>query len=145
VGKPGEIVSVPILPPLEASIAAGKTGELAFLVTDSGKPWIKESFGNWFRDVCRDAGCPGSAHGLRKAGTACAAEHGATERQLMAIYDWTTSKQATHYTRRADRARLALGGAVFLLPAQPENKTPAPSSPVREQARMIAQNQGLKK
>jgi integrase len=146
VGKPGEQISLPVLPPLLKSIEATKIGDLAFLVTESGKPWVKESFGNWFRDVCGKAGCPGSAHGLRKAGARRLAENGATERELMAIYGWTTSKQATHYTRAADRKRLAQNAApLMMLAAQFENKTPAPSSPVREPARMTAQIQGLKK
>ena len=122
-GKPGEQVSIPILPPLAASIAATKTGDLTFLVSESGRPWVKESFGNWFREVCRRASCPGSAHGLRKAGASRAAEHGATERQLMAIFGWSTGKMAQHYTRAADRVRLAHDAAQLLLPAaQSENK-----------------------
>ncbi|WP_237179969.1 tyrosine-type recombinase/integrase [Rhodoplanes sp. Z2-YC6860] len=146
IGKPGELVSLPILPPLQESIAATKTGDLAFLVSDAGKPWIKESFGNWFRDVCREAGCPGSAHGLRKAGARRAAEHGATERQLMAIFGWTTSKQATHYTRAADRKRLAQDAApLLMLGAQAENKTPAPSTPVRESSEMLPLKQEVRK
>ena len=47
-----------------------------------------------------------SAHGLRKAGATFAAEQGATEHQLMAIYGWTSPKQAALYTRAADRKRL---------------------------------------
>jgi integrase len=120
-GKVGEQVSIPILPPLAASIAATKTGDLTFLVSETGRPWVKESFGNWFRDACRAAGCPGSAHGLRKAGATRAAERGATERQLMAIFGWTTGRMAQHYTRAADRARLARDAAQLLLPAQEAN------------------------
>jgi integrase len=65
----------------------------------------------------RAAGCPGSAHGLRKAGATRAAERGASERQLMAIFGWSTDKMAQHYTRTADRARLAQSAAEFLMPA----------------------------
>lgn len=115
-------VSIPILPPLAESIAATKTGDMVYLVTDSGLPWVKESFGNWFRDACRKAGCRGSAHGLRKAGATRAAERGATERQLMAIFGWTTGKMATAYTRAADRKRLARDAAQLLLPAHAENE-----------------------
>jgi len=121
-GKPGELVSIPILPPLAASIAATQTGDLTYLVTDAGRPWVKESFGNWFGDACRKAGCPGSAHGLRKAGATRAAERGASERQLMAIFGWSTGKMAQHYTRAADRKRLAHDAAQFLLPAQAANE-----------------------
>lgn len=121
-GKPGEQISIPVLPPLAASIAATKTGDLTFLVTEAGQPWVKESFGNWFREVCRKANCPGSAHGLRKAGATRAAERGATERQLMAIFGWSTGKMAQHYTRAADRTRLARDAAPLLLPAQAKNE-----------------------
>jgi integrase len=121
-GKPGELVSIPILPPLAASIAATETGDLTYLSTDAGRPWVKESFGNWFREACRKAGCPGAAHGLRKAGATRAAERGATERQLMAIFGWSTGKMAQHYTRAADRKRLARDAAQLLLPAQAENE-----------------------
>jgi hypothetical protein len=64
-GRRGEQVTIPILPPLAESIAATKTGDLTFLVTEFGRPWVKESFGNWFKDVCRAAACPGSAHWVR--------------------------------------------------------------------------------
>jgi integrase len=114
--KTGEVVSIPMLPPLAASIAATKTGDLTFLVGRGGQPWVKESFGNWFGEACRAAGCPGSAHGLRKAGATRAAERGASERQLMAIFGWSTGKMAQHYTRTADRARLAQAAAKFLMP-----------------------------
>jgi integrase len=115
--KTGEVVSIPMLPPLGASIAATKTGDLTFLVGRGGQPWVKESFGNWFGEACRAAGCPGSAHGLRKAGATRAAERGASERQLMAIFGWSTGKMAQHYSRTADRARLAQAAAEFLMPA----------------------------
>lgn len=121
-GKAGEVIAIPILPPLAASIAATKTGDLTFLVSERGQPWVKESFGNWFRDVCRAANCPGSAHGLRKAGATRAAEAGASERQLMAIFGWSTGKMAQHYTRTADRKLLARDAAKMLLPVQDANE-----------------------
>jgi integrase len=121
-GKAGEQVTIPILEPLAASIAATKTGDLTYLVTQAGRPWVKESFGTWFREACRKAHCPGSAHGLRKAGATRAAERGASERQLMAIFGWSTGKMAQHYTRSADRTRLAHDAAQLLLPAQAGNE-----------------------
>ena len=52
-------------------------------------------------------GCPIAAPGLRKAGATIAAENGATDRQLMALYDWTSEKQANVYTAAANKKRLA--------------------------------------
>tara|TARA_R110000868_G_scaffold190540_1_gene434327 strand:- start:319 stop:1227 length:909 start_codon:yes stop_codon:yes gene_type:complete len=105
--KTGEPVAIPIYPPLAASIAAGPCGDLAFIASDAGKPMTKESFGNWFRDACRAAGVPGSAHGLRKAGANRAALSGATENELMALYGWSEPRTAAIYTRKANREKLA--------------------------------------
>ena len=116
--KTGEQITIPILPPLAESISAAHTGDLTFLVTERGQPFVKEGFGNWFREACRGTECPGSAHGLRKAGATRAAENGATERQLMAMFGWSTNKMAALYTRAADRKRLALAAANLLLPRQ---------------------------
>jgi integrase len=106
---------IPIVPELEEIIANSPCGDLTFLVTAFGKPFTAAGFGNWFRERCDEAGlyhC--SAHGLRKAGATIAAENGATERQLMAIFGWRTSKQAVLYTRSADQKALA-GSAMTLL------------------------------
>jgi integrase len=68
---------------------------------------VKESFGTWFREACVAAGVPGSAHGLRKAGATRLANNGATVAQLEAIFGWSGAKMASHYTRTADRKKLA--------------------------------------
>ncbi|MGC1575824.1 MAG: hypothetical protein WA813_06805 [Beijerinckiaceae bacterium] len=52
---------------------------------------------------------------LRKAGTTIAAENGATETQLMAIFGWAKSKQVTHYMRAADQQRSASGSMHLLV------------------------------
>jgi integrase len=62
---------------------------------------------NEFRDACRDAGVPGSAHGLRKLGATRAADNGATEAELEAIFGWTGGHMASLYTRAANRKKLA--------------------------------------
>ena len=48
----------------------------------------------------------GSAHGLRKAGAAIAAENGVTASQLMAIFGWKIIAEAERYTKAADRKRM---------------------------------------
>jgi integrase len=121
----------PILAPLAAAIAAGPTGDLTFLVTEYGRPFTANGFGNWFRARCNEAGLPHcTAHGLRKAGATVAAENGATEEQLMAIYDWSTPSQAAVYTRAANRKRMA-GQAMVLLTKWTEQEPllVAPDSP----------------
>ena len=64
--KTGVEVSIPILPVLATTLAAGPTGDLAFICGESGRPLTKESFGNMFREACRKAGVDKSAHGVRK-------------------------------------------------------------------------------
>jgi integrase len=66
---------------------------MVFLATQFGKPFTSNGFGNRFRKWCDDADLPHcSVHGLRKAGTTIAAENGATEHQLMAIFGRKTLK-----------------------------------------------------
>jgi len=105
--KTGTQLTIPILPELAQAIEATKTGDLTFVATATGKGMTKESFGNWFREACDAAGVPGSAHGLRKAGAARAASNGATVAQLEAIFGWHGGTMASHYTKSADRVRLA--------------------------------------
>jgi integrase len=102
-------VTIPILPALAATLAAGPCGELAFICGEGGKSLTKESFGNMFRDACRAAGVAKSAHGVRKIGATRAAENGATVAELEAIFGWQGGGMASLYTRAADRARLAKG------------------------------------
>jgi integrase len=105
----------PILPGLAQIISKSPCGDLTLLVTEYGRPFTAAGFGGWFRKRCDEAGLPDcSAHGLRKAGATIAAENGATDRQLMALFDWETANQATTYTAAANRKRLA-GEAAKLL------------------------------
>jgi integrase len=108
---------LPILPQLRAELDASPSGHLAYLVTAFGKPFTANGFGNWFRERCDEAGLPHcSAHGLRKAGATIAADNGATEYQLMAIYGWESTKQANVYTKKANRRRLAAEAMHLIVP-----------------------------
>jgi integrase len=112
----------PILPVLADVISRSPTGDLTYLVTEYGKAFSAAGFGNWFRERCNEAGLPHcSAHGLRKAGATMAAENGATDRELMALYDWTSEKQANVYTAAADRKRLARRAAQLIARDQSAN------------------------
>src|SRR5215813_2858753 len=115
-------LTLPILPALQRIIDGTTCGDLTFLVNDWGRPFTDAGFGNWFRDRCVEAGVPGRAHGLRKAGATIAANNGATSRQLMAIFGWDTLKEAERYTRGADQLRLA-EAAMHMLEAPEQNGT----------------------
>ena len=108
--KTGTEVTLPILPVLAETLAAGPCGDLALIASKNGRPFTKESFGNAFKDACRAAGVPGSAHGLRKIAATRAANAGATGAQLKAIFGWTSDRMASLYTRAADRRRLSMEG-----------------------------------
>ena len=123
-------VAIPILPELQSILAAGPTGELAFICGVNGKPMTKESFGNAFHEACRAAGINKSAHGVRKAGATRAANNGATVAQLEAIFGWQGGGMASLYTRSADRARLAKE-AIGKLRNKTEISIPAPDQKVR--------------
>lgn len=118
-----KVREIPILPALQRSLDAYKSGHLTYLVTEFGKPFTANGFGNWFRKRCDEAGLPHcTSHGLRKAGSVIASENRATIQQLMAMYGWETEKEAIRYSRRANRKRLA-GEAMHLL--EPEQKMDA--------------------
>jgi integrase len=108
------VVTLPILPVLAETLAAGPYGDLTFIVGANNKPLTKESFGNNFKDACRAAGVPGSAHGVRKIAATRAANAGATVAQLEAIFGWSGGRMAALYTRAADRRRLAIEGMAKL-------------------------------
>jgi integrase len=123
--KTGRVITAPILPELAHTIAGSSTGDLTFLVTERGLGFTKSAFGNWFRASCRAAGVPGVAHGLRKAGARRAAEAGATEAQLNALFGWAPgSKESSTYTRSADVARLARSAPRSPAPVQKVRETP---------------------
>ena len=115
---------IPVLPELRRVLDATPSGHLTYITTVFGKPFTPAGFGNWFRRRCNEAGLKHcSAHGLRKAGATIAADNGATEHQLMAIFGWDSPKQAALYTRKANRKRLAAEAMHKLVPGQTENKS----------------------
>jgi integrase len=118
-------VALPILPALQRTLDAGPCGDLAFICGARGEPLTKESFGNLFRIACKAAGLDKSAHGVRKAAATRAANAGATVAQLEAIFGWVGGQMASHYTRSADRRRLAKE-AMHKLANESGNSMPAP-------------------
>ncbi|PAY05430.1 hypothetical protein CK489_29035 [Bradyrhizobium sp. UFLA03-84] len=115
--KTGVPFNVEVMPRLQAAIdAMAASNHLTFLVTAHGKPFTAAGFGNYFRDLCRDAGLPErcTSHGLRKAAATYLAELGFTDHQLMAWFGWTSISQAQVYTRAANRKRMARDGAKLI-------------------------------
>lgn len=101
-------ITVEFPPELLAIITRTKSHGLHFIENAHGKPFTKESFGNWFGKCCREAGVEKNAHGIRKLSATLAANGGATTHEMMAQYGWKNVQQAETYTKGADRARLGV-------------------------------------
>lgn len=111
--KNNEELFIALHPILKASLAKVKTGHMAFIVTPiNGRPFKSAaSFGNWFGEVCREAGIVGRAHGVRKSMAQKLAERGGSNQELKALFGWNSDAMASLYTRRADRRKMALAAA----------------------------------
>lgn len=120
-------LTIPVLPFLRSIIDKTPARNMTFLVTQFDKPFTSAGFGNWFRKRCDEAGLQHcSAHGLRKAGATIAADLGASDRQLMALFGWKTPKQVSTYTRSADQKHLATETALRIMEALTANKIVPP-------------------
>jgi integrase len=99
---------IPLLPDLIEEMKLHAVNDLAFLVSERGKPFGAASFGNKFRSWCNEAALPHcSAHGLRKAAAVRHALNGATAPELMAWFGWKTIGEAQRYIEQANRVRLS--------------------------------------
>jgi integrase len=119
-------VTIPLLPDLRNIIEATPVvGTTTFLVTQYGRPFTPEGFGNRMAEWCKEAGLPGlNSHGVRKA----AADGGASAHRLMAWFGWLDIKQTELYTRDAERKFLARENA-HLLGTNRVNKIPHLGTP----------------
>ena len=127
--RTGTRVTIPVLPELAETIAAGPTGELSIIASKKGQPIRKEVLGNLFKEACRTAGIHKSAHGIRKAAATRSANNGATVATLEAIFGWEGGQMASLYTRAADRRALAAEHMEEL--SKPGTSIPAPRGKVR--------------
>ena len=124
-GKTGQEVDLPILPELAKELAHLPRDQMMLLAHGAqAKGYTVNSLGNWFRDMCSEAGLPHcSAHGLRKAGARRLAEAGATENQLAAFLAHSSTREAARYTAAANRSKLT-DAAMAKLGAEPEQNCP---------------------
>jgi integrase/recombinase XerD len=102
-------MDIPLHPALAESIAAAKVSKnMTFLLTEYGKPFTANGFGNKFKDWCRQADLPHcSAHGVRKATSTALAESGATPHEIMAVTGHQTLEEVERYTKAANRKKTA--------------------------------------
>ncbi len=106
--KTGKPLSIRMHRRLKEAVAACPSGKATFLVSERGTAYKKESFGNWFRERCDEAGLPHcSAHGLRKAAARRMAELGLSNQIIKSITGHSSDSEVARYTREADQARMS--------------------------------------
>ena len=94
-------------------------GHEAWLESAFGKPYGNAGSAMSSRIGARKPGLPQChCHGLRKIGAVRAAEAGASEHELMAMFGWEDADMARVYTRKAAQKKLAASGAAKVSTAQ---------------------------
>ena len=120
----GNRINIPLLPETQEIIkATALTGTETFLVTERGKPFTEDGFGNRMRQWCDQAGLPEcSSHGLRKLFlTRHANVEGTDVRDLQALSGHKNLTELQVYIDTADRERRA-AKAMARLEAQNQNR-----------------------
>lgn len=106
--KTDALLSIPVHPGLAAILASATRTDMPILLTQFGKPFTANGFGNRMRKWCTAAGLPEcTSHGLRKAAARRMAEAGCSNKEIMAITGHQTDKEVTRYTKAADQIKLA--------------------------------------
>jgi integrase len=110
-GRFAQSLSLPVTDELQQALDVIIHDQPTFLITEYGNSFSSNGFGNKMRQWCNDVNLPDcSSHGLRKTSATILAEAGATEHQLMAIFGWSDSKMAQHYTKAAQSKRIIDAG-----------------------------------
>ena len=118
-------VTIPMLPEFMEVIAAGPIGETTFICGARGRPLRKQTFGDYFRIACDNAGLYGlTAHGVRKAMATRMADRGASENALMAVFGWTDPRMPSVYTRAANKKGLSRANVALLGPVSDASGDP---------------------
>ncbi|WP_408591623.1 tyrosine-type recombinase/integrase [Novosphingobium sp.] len=116
--KTGATLWIPVPPQLLEAIVAMKpadTSPFCFMMTKRGKPFKKESFGNFFKKACVDAGLPHcAAHGLRKATLRRMAELEMANELMKSVSGQKSDKVLAIYTRAANQKKLATSAMATL-------------------------------
>jgi integrase len=107
--KTGAQLVIPMHPDLRGVLKRTPKDGLAVLTTQYGKPFKDgASFGNQFREWCKDAGLKErSAHGLRKSAAVRLVEAGCSSKEVAAITGHASLREIERYTKAAEQERLA--------------------------------------
>lgn len=101
---------IPIHPELKTVLDAQPAKNLAYLMTEWGKPFSAAGFTDWFGERAQMAGLPegSTPHGLRKAGSRRLAEAGCTPHEIQGVSGHQTLAEVERYTRSVRRAGMAV-------------------------------------
>ena len=115
----GKVLTIRVLPELQAAIDAMPRGNATFLLTKYGRPFASAAaFGNKFADWCDEAGlepvlCDDGktrnyrAHGLRKAACKQLAHAGCTAPEIMAVSGHASLSEVQKYIVAVEQERMA--------------------------------------
>jgi integrase len=108
--KTGIALTLPIRPELQRIIDATPSGQMTFLVTDTGRQWRNTYFSDQFRQWCNEAGLPRECtfHGLRATGCTILADASCSIHEIAAWSGHLTLKEVERYTRGANQRQLAI-------------------------------------
>jgi integrase len=106
-------VILPLHPELEEAIQHTRTGPETFMITEFGRPFTSNGFGNKMADWRDAAGIRKgvASHGMRKTVGINLAEHEASPYEIMATLGHSSPKVTEIYTKAANRRKLAAGAA----------------------------------
>lgn len=128
--KTSKLLWIPLHKELKAILEQTPRTNMTFLMTEYGKPFTGNGFGNKMRDWCDQAELPQcSSHGLRKAMATRLAEAGATTEQIKAVTGHETDAEVSRYTKAASQKKLA-GSAMQLIESEPRTKSANPCETV---------------
>ncbi|WP_310530663.1 tyrosine-type recombinase/integrase [Novosphingobium sp.] len=109
--KTGKTLWIALAPQLLEAIVAMKpedTSPFCFLLTKRGGPFKKESFGNWFKRACVEAGLKHcTAHGLRKATLRRMADLEMANKPMKSVSGQSRDDTLAIYTEDANQVMLA--------------------------------------
>lgn len=122
----GKVLTIRVLPELQAALDAMPRNNATFLLTELGKPFASPAaFGNKFADWCDLAGLKPAvcddgkvrnyrAHGLRKAACKRLAHAGCTAMEIMAVSGHTSLAEVQKYIVAVEQDQLAEAAMVKL-------------------------------
>ena len=126
----GVKINVPLLAEtVEAIAATPVTGADTYLVTEFGKSFTANGFGNKMRDWCDAAGLPDcSSHGLRKLLLIRLAELGLNTETIMAISGHKNRAEVDTYVAAFNRKKMAAHAMETVEAARTKAETQLPSA-----------------